>query len=299
MPSLTRAILSPRRSNLHKKWGRARRLLTAPGWVLGVINVTPDSFYPASRGTTLKKALTLATQFANDGADGLDVGAESTRPGARTISNEEEMRRLLPAIDAMRQRFPNLPLSVDTRKAVVARAALSAGADLINDISAFQYDPAMAEVAAETKAPVILMHMQGTPDTMQRRPRYRSVVDQVKAFFAERLRFATRQGIAEERIILDPGIGFGKTVGHNVSLLKHLREFSRFGRPLLIGISRKSFIGRLLGSTEHPLAVEHRLEGTLAASLWSLSQGAAGFRVHDVQATRRALKIWKAIEDAA
>ena len=292
MPSSTRAIPSRQPS-------KVRRLSTSRGWVLGVVNVTPDSFYPASRGLAVKKIMALASRLVTEGADGLDVGAESTRPGARAVSQEEELRRLLPVIKTMRQHFPSLPISIDTQKSVVASAALALGADLINDISALRHDPAMAETLAQTQTPVILMHMQGTPQTMQHHPRYTNVVDNVKAFFAERLRFATRQGIREENIFLDPGIGFGKTMRHNLALLKNLRTFLRFGRPLLIGVSRKSFIGRVLGSPAQPLPMEDRLEGTLAATLWALNQGAHGFRTHDVRATRRALTLWQALEAAA
>jgi dihydropteroate synthase len=292
MPYSTRARPSRLQANL-------RRFSTHKGWVLGVINATPDSFYPASRGLGLASALTLAARLVAEGAEGLDVGAESTRPGAREITEEEEMSRLLPVIEAMRQHFPQLPLSVDTRKAAVARAALRCGAQLVNDISALRHDPGMADVIAQSKAPVVLMHMQGVPETMQRRPRYRDIVDDVKSFFEERLRFAAREGIAEQRIFLDPGIGFGKTLRHNLILLRHLREFLSLGRPLLVGLSRKFFIGRVLGTLENPLPVEDRLEGTLGASLWALSQGAAGFRTHDVKATRQALKLWQAIQHAA
>lgn len=264
-----------------------------------MINVTPDSFYAASRAQHVRQALTLAERLAAEGAAGLDIGAESTRPGAPRISDQEELRRLMPVIDAIRHRFPTLPLSVDTRKAAVARAALAAGADLINDISALRDDPRMAEVIAEAHVPVILMHMQGQPETMQRRPRYRDVVDDIKAFFTERLRAATRQGIAERRILLDPGIGFGKTATHNVQILRRLRDFLSFGRPLVIGVSRKSFLGKILGTEEQPLLPQDRLEGSLAASLWALKEGAAGFRTHDVQATTRAIRLWRAVEAAA
>ena len=291
MPSLKRALPSQLRANL-------RRFSSHQGWVLGVVNVTPDSFYPRSRVMRRSSALTLATRLVSEGADGLDVGAESTRPGARPITEEEEMRRLLPVIEAMRNKFPHLPLSVDTRKANVAIAAMLRGAQLVNDISALRDDPAMADVVAETKAPVILMHMQGSPQTMQRRPRYKTVVDDVKSFFEERLGFALRKGIREKQIILDPGIGFGKTLRHNLLLLRHLRDFLSLGRPLLLGLSRKSFVGQVLKTAKGPLAVEDRLEGTLGASLWALSQGAAGFRTHDVKATRHAFTLWKAIQTA-
>jgi dihydropteroate synthase len=292
MPYSTRAIPSRLQANL-------RRFSTHQGWVWGVVNVTPDSFYPASRGSGRASALTLAKRLVAEGADGLDIGAESTRPGALEVPEEEEMGRLLPVIEAMRQHFPQLPLSVDTRNAAVARVALRQGVNIVNDISALRHDPAMVSVVAQTHAPVVLMHMQGTPQTMQRRPRYGNIVDEVKSFFEERLRFATRQGVLEKHIFLDPGIGFGKTLRHNLLLLRHLRQFLSLGRPLLLGLSRKSFVGYILGTMKNPLPVEDRLEGTLGASLWALSQGAAGFRTHDVKATQHALKLWKAIGQAA
>jgi dihydropteroate synthase len=292
MPYLTKAAPSQPQANL-------RRFFTQQGWVWGVVNVTPDSFYPASRGARLPEALAQGRRLVAEGADGLDLGAESTRPGARDISEEEEIGRLLPVIKAMKHAFPRLPLSVDTRKAAVAGAALRQGAHMVNDISALRHDPAMAEVIAQAKAPVVLMHMQGVPQTMQRRPRYANVIDEVKSFFEERLRFAVRRGIAEQRIMLDPGIGFGKTLRHNLLLLRHLRHFLSLGRPLLVGLSRKSFIGHVLGSLKNPLPVQDRLEGTLGASLWALSQGAAGLRTHDIKATRQAITLWQTIQNAA
>jgi len=230
-----------------------------------------------------------------DGADAIDLGAESTRPGATAVSETEELRRLMPLVNALRQHFPAVPLSIDTRKAAVADACLLAGAQMINDVSALQSDPDLADVVAQRRAGVILMHRQGTPQTMQKRPRYRDVVDEVKAFFEERLRWATARGISERRIMLDPGIGFGKTVAHNVALLSRLGELVSLGRPLVVGVSRKSFIGKLLGTPKQPRPVEERLEGSIAAGLWSLSQGASGLRVHDVTETRRAITLWNAL----
>ena len=200
-------------------------------------------------------------------------------------------------------------MSIDTQKAEVARQALAHGANVVNDVSALRHDPAMADVVAAADCPVVLMHMQGTPQTMQQAPRYTNVVDEVKRFFEERLAFAARQSIQEDRVILDPGIGFGKTFEHNKTLMNHLSEFLSFGRPLLVGVSRKSFVGRLQASPPAPLpegeggrrpgeAADDRLEGSLAAGLWAVQQGARGLRVHDVGATKRALSVWEGIQTA-
>jgi dihydropteroate synthase len=238
-------------------------------------------------------ALALAGRMIQDGAAILDVGGESTRPGAEDIPAAAELTRTLPLIDALHERWPELPISVDTRKAEVARRALERGAGLVNDISALRYDPRMAEVAAAFECPVVLMHMQGAPATMQKEPRYADVVEEIKRFFEERLAFATRHGIREERLILDPGIGFGKSLEHNLEVLRRLSEFRPLGRPILVGLSRKSFIGKLLGD----VSPEERLEGSLAAALWAVQEGASGLRVHDVGPTRRALRLWESIRD--
>jgi len=269
------------------------------GWILAILNATPDSFYKHSRvpprRSPLPATLARVQRMIQDGADALDVGAESTRPGSTEIAASVELQRLMPLVRAIRRRFPQLPLSIDTRKASVAQACLAAGAQLINDVSALRHDPAMAETIASARVPVILMHMQGTPQTMQKRPRYRDVVDEVKAFFEERLRYSVLQGIRESRIMLDPGIGFGKTVRHNLILLSRLSELMSLGRPLVVGTSRKSLIGKILGSEKNPRPLEERLEGSLASALWTLTQGATGLRVHDVPETSRALRMWNAI----
>jgi dihydropteroate synthase len=264
--------------------------------VMGVLNATPDSFYPGSRALQTKTALHLAKVMIQDGADALDIGGESTRPGAEAVSAELELERVLPVIDAIRCHWPKIPLSIDTQKAEVVRQAIARGASLINDISALRNDPAMVEVVAASGCPVILMHMQGTPQTMQNRPQYKNVIDHVMRFFEERLTFVTRHNISEDRVILDPGIGFGKTLAHNMTLLKHLSDFLSLKRPLLVGVSRKSFIGRWLGHDQAPLPPEERLEGSLAAALWAVQQGARILRVHDVGPTRRALHLWEGIQ---
>lgn len=264
-------------------------------WILGVLNATPDSFYGESRFAQTETAVAHAARLLEEGADGLDIGGESTRPGSDPVSVAEELRRVLPVIEAIRQRWPALPLSIDTQKAEVARQALERGVGLLNDVSAFREDPDMVEVAAQSGRPVVLMHRQGTPRTMQEAPQYADVLSEVKAFFEERLGFAVRQGVAEERVLLDPGIGFGKTVEHNVTLLRGLRELAAFGRPVLVGVSRKTFLGRLAAFGAEPLPPQQRLEATLAASLFAVQQGASGLRAHDVGATRRALRVWQAL----
>ncbi len=272
-------------------------------WIMGVLNATPDSFYAGSR------------RLPKEAPDILDIGGESTRPGAQEIATSVELARVLPAIDAVRARWPDVPISIDTQKAEVARQALAHGVGVINDVSALRHDPEMARVAAQAGCPVVLMHMQGTPRTMQIRPAYGNIIDEMKRFFTERLAFAVRQNIREDRILLDPGIGFGKTLEHNLTLLKHLSEFLSLGRPLLVGVSRKSFIGKLLASPrvgtdplplgegtkrlgEATLPPEERLEGSLAAGLWAVQQGARGLRVHDVGPTRQALGLWQGIQEA-
>ncbi len=264
-------------------------------WIMGVVNVTPDSFYSTSRTLELNAAVRHAGQMITQGADVIDIGGESTRPGAAEVPLEEERSRVLPLVRALRARWPGMLISIDTQKAALAKACLEMGASLINDISALRHDPAMADVIAEAGRPVVLMHMQGTPQTMQIRPRYRNIVDEVKRFFEERLTFAQRHHIRENNIILDPGIGFGKTVDHNMSLLRRLADLVSLGRPVLVGVSRKSFLGKLLGSMDSPLPVEERLEGSLAAGLWAVKEGARGLRVHDVHETRMALRFWEGL----
>jgi dihydropteroate synthase len=264
-------------------------------WLMGILNITPDSFYAGARTPRASSALETAQHMIAEGADILDIGGESTRPGASPVSVQEELARVVPVVDALRSQWPAMPLSVDTQKAAVAQATLSHGASVINDISALRHDPDMAAVIAQAHCPVVLMHMQGIPQSMQTNPTYENVVTDVKRFFEERLSAASRAGIHHDQIILDPGIGFGKTTLHNLTLLKHLAEFLPFGCPLLVGVSRKSFIGRLLGTPESPLPVEERLEGSLAANLWAVLKGARGLRVHDVGATRQALQLWESV----
>lgn len=273
--------------------------------VMGVVNVTPDSFSDGGLYLAPEDAVAHGRELAAQGADILDVGGESTRPGAAPVALDEELRRVLPVVEGLAGCGPQI--SIDTSKAAVARAALQAGARLVNDVTALRGDPDMVSVLADSGADCCLMHMLGEPRTMQVEPRYEDVVDEVKAFLAARLELAVREGIAEDRILLDPGIGFGKTVEHNLQLLRRLDELAALGRPLLVGTSRKSFLGRILAAathepagrprsprrTEAPTAErpgpDARLPATIATCVLAYERGARILRVHDVAAVRGAL----------
>ena len=258
--------------------------------LMGIINVTPDSFYDGGKRFDSAKAAADGIEMIETGAEILDIGGESTRPGARAVPLEEELRRVLPVIRDLRTSV-NTPISIDTYKAAVARAALDAGADIVNDISALRFDPGMAALAAGEQVPIILMHLQGIPCTMQVEPCYDNVVQEVSDFLAHRIRHAIEAGIAKERIVVDPGIGFGKTLQHNLALLKGLPSLVSLGQPLLIGVSRKAFIGKVLDSA----GPQERLEGSLAAAVAAVLGGANILRVHDVKETYRALRVADAI----
>jgi dihydropteroate synthase len=256
--------------------------------LMGVVNVTPDSFSDGGLYLDPEAAMAHGRELAAAGAEILDVGGESTRPGAEPVAAEEELRRVVPVIQGLSD--SDCEISVDTSKASVAAAALDAGATIANDVTALRGDPEMASVCAERDATVVLMHMLGEPRTMQRDPRYGDVVAEVKRFLSERLEAAVAAGIAEERIWLDPGIGFGKTAAHNMELLRRLGELHELGRPLVVGTSRKSFIGKVDGS-----AADDRLGGTIASSVLAAAEGAAVLRVHDVAEVRQALAVAAAI----
>ncbi len=262
-------------------------------FVFGVLNVTPDSFSDGGRFVGVQDAVDAGCRMAEAGADVIDVGGESTRPGAEPVSADEQIRRTQPVIAALAERLgPDGPaLSIDTRAARVARAALDAGARIINDITALRDDAEMASLAAERHAVVVLMHMQGTPTTMQQRPTYDDVVGEVRAFLADRVASVTTAGIAPSRIIIDPGIGFGKTTDHNLAILAGLTAFREIGVPVLVGPSRKRFIGQLLG-IEDPA---DRLYGTLAAVAACVLAGVECVRVHDVAETRQVADLCAAI----
>jgi dihydropteroate synthase len=258
---------------------------------MGILNVTPDSFTEVGRRPDAEGALARLQEIADDGAAVCDVGAESTRPGATPVPAEEELRRLGPVLAAVRERGAPLPLSVDTSKAVVAEAALDAGAVVVNDVTAGRADPRLLPLAAERGAAVCLLHMQGTPATMQDDPTYEDVVAEVRDFLAARLDAAVDAGVPSEHVLLDPGIGFGKTLEHNLALLAGLPLLAALGRPIVVGVSRKGMLGRLLGR-EPP----ERLAGSLAAGLAAVARGAAVVRAHDVRETVDAVRVWRAVQ---
>ncbi len=256
--------------------------------LMGVVNVTPDSFSDGGLYLDPARAITHGRELDAAGAAILDVGGESTRPGAEEVALEEELRRVVPVVEGLRE--VEAQISVDTSKAAVAAAALDAGAEIVNDVTALRGDPEMAALCADRGATAVLMHMLGTPRTMQRDPVYEDVVDDVKAFLSERVEAAVAAGVAEERIWLDPGIGFGKTADHNLELLRRLGELRELGRPLVIGTSRKSFIGRVDGSD-----AGERLGGTIASSVLAAAEGADVLRVHDVAEVGQAMAVATAI----
>lgn len=257
--------------------------------VMAVLNCTPDSFSGDGLGDNVDAAVAQAQRFLDEGADLLDIGGESTRPGAQPVGGQAEIDRVCPVIEAIRQ-VSAVPISIDTRHAVVAEAALLAGANLVNDVSGLTFDPRMADVLAGFDVPVVVQHAQGTPETMQDDPRYEDVVEDVIAGLRRRLRFAVNHGIARERCIVDPGLGFGKTLAHNLRLLRRLSELRRLGRPILVGTSRKRFIGTILQAE-----VDDRLEGTAATVALAIANGADIVRVHDVRAMGRVARMADAV----
>jgi len=259
--------------------------------VMGILNVTPDSFSDGGTLGGLADAVARARVMVAAGADILDIGGESTRPGADVVPLAEEVARTAPVIAAIRAEGITTPISIDTRKAPVAEAALRAGAQMINDVSALGFDPALASVVAEAGVPICLMHAQGTPQTMQQDPRYGDVVAEVYEWLARRMDHATAAGIAPERLITDVGIGFGKTLQHNLTLLRSLAVFHSLGAPILLGASRKRFIGSISGVDQ----AARRMPGSVAVALHAAAQGAQILRVHDVAETVQALALWRAL----
>jgi dihydropteroate synthase len=261
--------------------------------VMGILNVTPDSFSDGGRFFSAGDALSQGLAMVREGAAIIDIGGESTRPGSDTVPLDEELRRVLPVLDALHERI-GVPISVDTVKAEVVRRALAAGASLINDVSALRMDEEMVEVVAEAGCPICLMHMQGQPKTMQDEPHYENVVDEVLRFLEERMVFALEHGVREDQLMIDPGIGFGKTVDHNLSLLRHLDRFVELGRPVVLGASRKRFLGAVLGAEPGD-----RVIGTVATTVVGLLAGAHVFRVHDVGPNFEALRVGLAVLEGA
>jgi dihydropteroate synthase len=254
---------------------------------MGIVNVTPDSFSDGGLFLDPERAIAHGVELAHQGADLLDVGGESTRPGAGAVSAEQELERVAPVIAALAgPGGPGRPVSIDTSKAAVAATALDLGAAIVNDVTALRADPEMAGLCAERRCEIVLMHMQGSPRTMQEDPRYDDVVDDVRAFLAERIEAAVAAGIDEGRVWIDPGIGFGKTVEHNLELLRRLGELRELGRPIVVGTSRKRFLGAITGRE-----VGERVGATIASNALALAAGADVFRVHDVAAARQALDV--------
>jgi dihydropteroate synthase len=261
--------------------------------LMGVVNVTPDSFSDGGMFLDPAAAVAHGRRLVGEGAAIVDVGGESTRPGSEPIPTVEELHRVLPVVSALSAARTGAEISIDTSKVEVAFAALRAGATMVNDVTAFRAEPEMAGLVADRGAECCLMHMLGEPRTMQLDPRYEDVVDDVKAFLEERLSFAVAEGVKERRVVLDPGIGFGKTVAHNLELLRRLDELLTLGRPVMVGTSRKSFLGRIPGVARRagPPGVLERLPGSLATNVLALERGATLFRVHDVAPARDALMV--------
>jgi dihydropteroate synthase len=253
--------------------------------LMGILNVTPDSFSDGGKFFKPEEAIRQGMRLAQEGADIIDVGGESTRPGSEPVSLEEELRRVIPVIREL-AKGTDTPISIDTYKSRVAKEALDSGASMVNDISALRFDPEMKKTLAEYKVPVVLMHIKGTPKNMQDNPQYQNVLEEIKAYLEDSIRMAEEAGISENKIIVDPGIGFGKTVEDNLKILKNLKEFASMGKPILMGVSRKSFIGKTLD-----LPADQRLEGSLAALAVSIINGANILRVHDVKESKRVARL--------
>jgi len=260
---------------------------------MGIVNVTPDSFSDGGNYTTVDSAVTHAQKMIMEGADIIDIGGESTRPGAPKVTKEEELHRVIPVIKTLHE-HNSIPISIDTSKAIVAQQAIEHGAALVNDVTALQEDKDMISIVSEYQIPVCLMHMKGTPETMQNNPHYIDVIDEIKTFFEQRIHYATTHGVKKKQIILDPGIGFGKRTGKGIEdnciILQRLGELTTLGCPLLVGVSRKTFIGNICGQGTILPPLE-RLEGSLAAACVALLHGADILRVHDVKETKRCLDL--------
>ncbi|MBC7190594.1 dihydropteroate synthase [Candidatus Aerophobetes bacterium] len=263
--------------------------LTKKVAIMGILNLTPDSFYDGGRYKTEKEVLEKVEEMINEGADIIDVGGESTRPGAEPVSVEEELRRTVPFIQKITEKF-KIPLSIDTYKAKVAKEACEAGAEMVNDISGLRFDPGMPEVVSSKKSYLVIMHIKGTPQNMQDNPTYKALIPEIISYLKEGIEIARRAGIGFDKIIVDPGIGFGKRLEHNLSILKNLKKLTSLKRPILVGVSRKSFIGQILN-----LPVEKRLTGSIAAACVAVLGGARIIRCHDVKQTRQAVDVVNAI----
>jgi dihydropteroate synthase len=255
-------------------------------YIMGILNVTPDSFSDGGKYFDKERAVEQALRMQDEGADIIDIGGESTRPGAEKISVEEEIDRVVPVIEALANKV-NIPLSIDTYKSAVAEEAILSGASIINDISGLRFDPQMPRIAARNNVPVVIMHIKGTPENMQKRPVYKALISEITDYLREGVEIARNAGIADDKIVIDPGIGFGKTIEHNLEIIQKLNVFSGLEKPILIGPSRKSFIGRILDA----LPAAERLEGTAAAIAIGIFNGANIIRVHDVKEMGRVARV--------
>jgi len=263
--------------------------------IMGALNVTPDSFSDGGKYLMRDAAEARVREVTSEGANIIDIGGQSIRPGSESVTLEEELERVVPVIKSVRL-FSDIPISIDTTKSEVARQAIMAGADMINDVSALRTDIRMIEVARQSGAPIILMHMLGTPKTMQANPHYEDCVKEIILFLSERIEYCESHGISRDKIIIDPGIGFGKRLKDNLAIIQHLEEFKNLGCPILMGTSRKSFIGMITGKKDEP---EKRIGGSIASALLALMKGADIIRVHDVAASVEAIKVLEAIKGSA
>jgi len=277
-------------SFIKSQWGR--ELIFNKTLTMGVINITPNSFFPLSRKESVSEALKTATEMIKSGVDIIDVGGLSTRPGSLSVSLEEEMKRILPVIKSIRRSFPQVPISVDTYRSEVAKRALDIGVDIVNDISGLSFDKDLTKVISDTKAPLILMHIKGTPENMQKNPHYKDVVKEIIEYFQHKISYAVSKGIEENKIIIDPGIGFGKRYQDNLEIFAKLESLKTLHHPILVGASRKGFIGTALND----IPVEDRLEGTLAITSLCVIKGVDIVRVHDVKENVRIIKMLEAIK---
>ncbi len=259
--------------------------------VMAVLNFTPDSFSDGGQYNSIKNAVEKVLQMESEGADIIDIGGESSRPGADSVSEKEELSRVIPLISELRKQT-NIPISIDTYKSEVAQKAIDAGADIINDISAFRFSPDMAEIVSDTNVPIILMHILGTPQNMQHNPSYTSVNDEIISFFGERIEYARSKGIDKSKLIFDPGIGFGKRLSDNLEIVADLEKYKQFNLPILIGTSRKSFIDMIHPSGKN---ADSRIGGSIASAVVAVANGANIVRVHDVHETVEALKVLQAV----
>jgi dihydropteroate synthase len=273
------------------QWDKFSLDLSKKTHIMGILNITPDSFSDGGMHFDKSRAVDHALGMIADGADILDIGGESTRPGSETVSLDEELRRTIPVIEALAKNI-SIPVSIDTCKAEVAAQALEAGASIVNDVSGMRFDPEMPKVISKFKVPVVTMHMKGTPKDMQVNPTYEALIPEIMDYFRTSIRLAAKFGIPENMIILDPGIGFGKTFTHNLDIINNLQQFSVFENPILVGPSRKAFLGKILGD----LPPKERLEGTAAAVAISIVKGAHIVRVHDVKEMARVAKVADAIK---